>query len=160
MSWRDAFLKQARSDYSMFQTLNKSPLPICHKFHYLQMASEKLAKAYLCGWIGGPPKKTHKGLVDFLKRSKARPELRRKLGYHGKRNYGAYVAYIDSLLGIAGQIEGLAPMGNLNQVNPEYPWKEEKTGDVICPVEFGFPGFEKAELVEFNKLIANLFRVI
>ena len=160
MSWRDAFLKQARSDYSMFESLNEAKDPLCHKLHFLQMATEKLAKAYLCDWKSGPPKKTHLGLVDFLKRSKGRRELRRKLGYGDKKNYAAYVTYIDSLLDIAGKVERLAPSGKLNQVNPEYPWRDDDTGAVICPLEFGFPVLEKTDLVKFNKFISNLFRII
>jgi hypothetical protein len=57
MTWRDAFLKQAHSDYSVYKKLNELRLPLCHKLHYLQMATEKLAKAYQCNNRNTPPKK-------------------------------------------------------------------------------------------------------
>ena len=45
MTWREAFLEQARSDFAMFDLLNEAKVPQCHVLHYLQMATEKLAKA-------------------------------------------------------------------------------------------------------------------
>jgi hypothetical protein len=44
--WSDAFLTQARSDWQVFEHLYDSDFPECHALHYLQMATEKLAKAY------------------------------------------------------------------------------------------------------------------
>ena len=43
------FLRQARSDYEIFESL--SPCDICHRLHYLQMCMEKLAKVYF--WRSG-----------------------------------------------------------------------------------------------------------
>jgi hypothetical protein len=41
MNWKDAFLRQAESDYALFQQLNraKTPSPVCQQLHYLQMAT-------------------------------------------------------------------------------------------------------------------------
>jgi hypothetical protein len=42
-----AFYAQARSDWELYQRLTTMPdVPRCHQLHYLQMACEKLAKAY------------------------------------------------------------------------------------------------------------------
>jgi hypothetical protein len=42
-----AFFAQARSDWQTYEYLTRAPgLPRCHPLHYLQMACEKLAKAY------------------------------------------------------------------------------------------------------------------
>jgi len=42
-----AFIRQAQSDYLVFELLSKEPLPGCHRLHYLQMWLEKLCKAYI-----------------------------------------------------------------------------------------------------------------
>jgi len=158
MKWRQAFLKQAISDYSVFKELNKSQFPLCHKLHYLQMATEKLAKAYLCSPNGGPPPKIHNAFVRFLKVSKGRPEIRRKLGYDN--NYNAYNSYIDNSLETAEKIEKLAPVGGSHErLNPEYPWLDT-SNSIICPACYSFPEFSKLELVKIQTLISSLIRTI
>ena len=49
MTWSDAFLRQAVSDYQMFKRLSdkRSDAAICHRLQFLQMATEKLAKSFL-----------------------------------------------------------------------------------------------------------------
>jgi hypothetical protein len=47
--WADAFLRQARSDLAVYHLLSgrsERDIPRCHALHYLQMACEKIAKAY------------------------------------------------------------------------------------------------------------------
>ena len=92
MTWREAFLRQAESDYRIFRDLNHSQasVPVCHQLHYLQMATEKLAKALTCPDAGYPPKATHVAFARFLRIMKGRPELRRELGYQG--NYNAFAS--------------------------------------------------------------------
>ncbi len=111
MNWRTAFFLQARNDYAIFREFKgRSDVAMCQKLHYLQMASEKLAKAFLCPMTGEtPPPVQHKILVRFLRLSKGRPEIRRQLGY--TQDYRAYCSYVDSLLDIAQRIEDLAPVG-------------------------------------------------
>jgi hypothetical protein len=159
MNWRQAYFCQARSDYDVFRTLNDQRQPLCHKLHYLQMASEKLAKGFLCDPNGANPhRRTHYAFVNFLKVSKGRPDLRNRLGYG--HNYKAYSAYIDSLLPLAERIEKLAPVGgDFDTMNPEYPWIDAR-GDVICPANYNFPDFGKTELAQIQKLLSGLFRTI
>jgi len=48
MTEQEAFLAQASSDYEVFQILldlDRTVVPVCHPLHYLQMSTEKLAKA-------------------------------------------------------------------------------------------------------------------
>lgn len=53
---------QAKSDHEMFVVCRSNGLPRCHSLHFLQMATEKLAKAYF--WrSGNPPPKSHSGFV-------------------------------------------------------------------------------------------------
>ena len=58
------YLTQARSDFRALRTLKGADA--CHQIHYLQMATEKLAKAYF--WRAGKPlKKQHDFFVKFLR---------------------------------------------------------------------------------------------
>ena len=47
MDWRTAYLEQAKSDYAMLLKLNRDEAPLCHRLHYLQMTTEKMAKGFL-----------------------------------------------------------------------------------------------------------------
>lgn len=157
MTWRSAYLAQAQSDYSVYREFKRrKDISMCHRLHYLQMATEKLAKAFLSPNNGSPPPKVHAALVRFLRISKGQPEIRRKLGY--QNNYGAYCAYIDSLTDMASRIERLAPVGGQERVNPEYPWTEDN-GNVACPVDYAFPEFQRQEIVKFQQLTDGLFRI-
>lgn len=160
MNWKDSFLHQARSDYDMFNRLNRSKNPevqYCHRLHYLQMATEKLAKGYFYNGTQVPPAKTHYALGRLLRIIKGRPDFREHLGYSG--NPGAFASYIDSLLPIAWSVEQLAPVGgNFDKLNAEYPWLDN--GLVQCPAEYTYPEFPKTDMVKFYGLFASLFRVI
>lgn len=47
-SWVVAYLKQGRSDFGIYQKLSAMPqMEPCHPLHNLQMAREKIAKAYV-----------------------------------------------------------------------------------------------------------------
>src|ERR1700683_2930283 len=64
--------KQAQSDHAIFVQLRGLGAHECHLLHYLQMATEKLSKAYL--WRSGKvPPKRHTGFVRFLKALMERP---------------------------------------------------------------------------------------
>lgn len=157
MTWRRAYFTQAQNDYGVFREFKKrADVAMCQKLHYLQMATEKLAKAFLSPPSGERPPRVHKALARFLRISKGRPEIRRKLGY--ERNYRAYCIYIDSLLDLAERIERLAPVGGQERLNPEYPWAED-TGNVVCPARYGFPEFGRQEITDFQHLTDALFRI-
>lgn len=160
MNWRDAFFVQAWSDYQIFLKLNTPQCPMCHKLHYLQMTTEKLAKGFLCHFSGGdaPAKKTHIVFSQFLKVSKSRKSFKEQLGYSG--NSMAYNSYVDSLMPLAEKIEKLAPIGrNFDQVNPEYPWKDHE-GNIRCPAKYNFPSFDHNGLGDIYRLISRLFYVV
>lgn len=159
MNWRDAFLNQARSDYTVFRKMSKESYPICHQLHYLQMATEKLAKGFLSKPSENrPPRKTHYAFVRFLILSKQRTDLKRLLGY-GPRNDKAYVAHVDSLLPLADKIEKLAPVGGqFDRVNAEYPWTDDND-QIRCSADYDFPDFKLPELAKIMGLACDLFRV-
>jgi len=159
MTWRSAFFAQARADWRLFCELKqRTDVPMCQKLHYLQMATEKLAKAFSSSQTGQRPPRSHVALTRFLKVSKGRPEIRHRLGY--QENYRSFCAYIDSLLGIAQQIEQLAPVGDQEGPNAEYPWLDPDSGDVVSPAEYAFPEFSRQELLEFQHFTNTLFRIL
>ena len=157
MSWRIAYFIQAQNDYGVFRELKRrADIAMCQKLHYLQMATEKLAKAFLSPPSGARPPRVHTALVRFLRMSKGRPEIRRQLGF--EKNYRAYCTYIDSFLDLARRIEGLAPVGGEERVNPEYPWADI-AGNVLCPASYAFPEFGRQEITSFQHLTDSLFRI-
>ena len=135
-NWSEAFMDQAKSDFSVMEMLNKSNLPDCHWFHYLQMATEKLGKAMLSTSDPGlPPKFTHIALVRSLQLLKANPRVRADMNMGGR----PFAAYIDSLLGLAAWIERLAPSAaGQGGANPEYPWVDYTSKKLIVPADFSF----------------------
>ncbi len=150
-NWSEAFLDQAKSDFSVMEMLNESDFPDCHWFHYLQMTTEKLGKAMLSASNSGrPPKFTHAALVRSLQLLKTNPRVRADM------NIGAaseFKAYIDSLLDLARWIERLAPgTAGHGGANPEYPWADKKTGRPIVPADFSFSQCSARYAVQLIKL--------
>lgn len=157
MPWQNGYLRQAESDYEIYSTLNKSRVALCHRLHYLQMASEKLAKSFLCHGKHKPYPKTHYALVRFLKRTKKSQSVSRLMGY--TNNHLAYCSYIDSLLDVATRVEDLAPVGgNYNKLNPEYPWADA-SGVIQIPVDYTFHEFSATDLAKLQTLVSNLFKI-
>jgi len=119
--WSEVFLIQAKSDWQVYEHLEKTPLPHCHALHYLQMATEKLAKSYLLA--GRSDIKTvrasHHGLTRFLQLVWRNKGLQEEMGMTAKK----LVAHIQQLLPLAYTIESLAPAIAGNGPNPEYPWE-------------------------------------
>ncbi|MCH8126640.1 hypothetical protein IIC38_11850 [candidate division KSB1 bacterium] len=139
MTWKDAYLKQAFSDYSIYQEFQKpkNRKPVCHQLHYLQMATEKFSKSQLCKGNKPPEKKTHFVLVRYLRTIKRLPQIRNMLGFKGKHEAFGY--FIDSLIPVADMIENLAPAGSgMPKPNPEYPWEDVKTKQVVSPLDYEF----------------------
>ena len=73
MTWRDAYLQQAWSDFKVYLALNANNYALCHQLHYLQMTTEKLAKGFQCPTEGKPYPKTHFAFVKFLQQIKQQP---------------------------------------------------------------------------------------
>ena len=147
-TWETAFLKQARSDMAVFEEANRYPL--CQQLHYLQMATEKLAKAYWSRENNGkrPPGK-HTAFVDFLRRCGMYPRIRDAFGM-GRRQFREFTV---SLLAKAHEVENLAAAGDVDKPNPEYPWQEN--GAVVAPVDYPFPGLSltSTQMVKLLRLI-------
>ncbi|MDD4890985.1 MAG: hypothetical protein PHU85_13775 [Phycisphaerae bacterium] len=129
-TWLTAFAKQAKSDWDVFRALGT--FRFCHQLHYLQMATEKLAKAFLCVLDGQRPEGRHGAFVRFIQHSKLHRQVQGK--YSMSRDQ--FRAFIDGLLPTAKLIEELAPAGDRDKPNPEYPW--EHGGAVISPLTYSF----------------------
>jgi hypothetical protein len=75
MDWRTAYLTQAKSDYAMLLKLIREEAPLCHRLHYLQMTTEKMAKGFLTKKGGPRYAKTHDAFAKFVKIAGERPEF-------------------------------------------------------------------------------------
>jgi hypothetical protein len=159
MSWYYAYLSQAWSDFQVFDELNKSRHPNCHKLHYQQMATEKLGKAGEMEIMGNsPPRMRHDYFVRFLQRTKVYPLWKKRLGF--AQNKRGYAVYIDGILPIADKIEKLAPaVSGPHQPNAEYPWSP-CAGDIRCPADYDFSEIKRHELGKIIALVTSLFRAL
>lgn len=118
--------QQAHSDFKLFIRLRTVGTHECHLLHYLQMATEKLSKAYL--WRSGkPPPKSHTGFVRFLKslldrRPAELAWVAKTLGFARPEDLDKWVPSVQSL---AYGLQNIAPAEAQNGPNPEYPWPHE-----------------------------------
>jgi len=162
-TWRSAFVKQAEADYAMFlllkdQLLGGEPGLRCHCLHYLQMSTEKLAKGVTSEMEGGQrPPRVHDAFSKFTWAVKRSRKLQRECQCGTPQQFKQY---LDSLLPLANQIEDLAPVGSVDQPNPEYPWEEK--GDILTPVEYRFSDdldFKRPKMIKMLQFISACFRV-
>lgn len=161
--WHLAYLEQARSDWKIYKTLKDLSLDDCHALHYLQMTTEKLAKAMLLA-RGAEIKQirsSHKAFLRFLQIAARHPSLPRLLKIPAKQ----FLQFTRSLLPLADNIQSLAPALARNGPNVEYPW-EEPSGMIRVPASFRFsvsvqlrqPSGRK--LLRFIKVILERFETL
>lgn len=110
----------------------------CHHLHYLQMACEKLAKAYRFRDTGTLPSALltqHVGFAKFINSFLLSPRIRER--FTGKQDQLRAIQRECNRL--AREVEQLAPAvdrGNSPQ-NAEYPWQD---GDrIVTPCEYDYP---------------------
>lgn len=147
----------------MFRLLNRQRAPRCHQLHFLQMATEKLAKAFLSGsgTPGRRPANVHTAFTGSVRMAKQRADIRKICGFPEDRR-ASYNSYIDMLIPTAREIERLAPgVGGADSPNTEYPWLH--AGQVTSPLFYGFfsvgcgsSGFPK--LLAFFEACLSLIR--
>lgn len=114
--------RQASSDYELFEDLLRIVSPECHILHYLQMASEKIAKAYF--WRSGTaPPKVHPGFIKYLlKALLVRSD--RDLG-HIAKTFGFaqtndFEQWVKRVHGLAVALQNIAPTEAQDGPNPEF----------------------------------------
>jgi hypothetical protein len=127
------FLDQARFDYEIYAHLKRQN--ICHRLHYLQMCTEKLAKTHF--WRhGNPPKKEHFVFVQFLRDLDSDADFHKMFGYVDRSRFDLQKA---SIVGLAQRLQDLAPAKN-NGPNPEYPWPPNMP--TSSPLRYSFPEWQ------------------
>ena len=100
---------EAMSDLSIFVQLRRDGVHECHLLHYLQMATEKLSKAYL--WRSGhPPPRSHTGFVRFLTalldRRREQGRIARVFGFARPADLDSWVRSVRPL---AYSLQNIAP---------------------------------------------------
>ena len=129
--------KQAQSDHGAFILLRGQGIAQCHSLHYLQMLTEKLAKAYF--WRSDhPPPRSHSGFVQFLRflgavRERDRERIARLFSFN---RFQDFQGRIRTLLPIAYDLERIAPALANDGPNPEYPWPHAQPA--YAPVDHDF----------------------
>ena len=153
-SQQAAFYRQSNSDWRLFAELrNRSAREGCHELHYLQMATEKLAKAFLWG-TRTPPRQTHVSLVQFLRRIASSRRVRDALQFARQEQLAAWV---QAVLPLAYAIERSAPDLAGDGPNPEYPWPRDMPE--TAPVDYDFPAVHELATArgrQFVELIGRL----
>ena len=109
-NFQETWWQQVQSDYKIFVLLSQQAVPKCHLLHYLQMVSEKLAKAYF--WRSdSPPPKNHAAFVQFLRfLGHARPfDRERTAKLFTFKRFSDFQNWIRAVLPIAYQLERISP---------------------------------------------------
>ena len=122
-SYQQVWWQQAKSDHDAFVLIRGRGVAQCHSLHYLQMVTEKIAKAYF--WrSGSPPPQSHAGFVQFLRflgqiRTSDRDRIANLFTF---QRFADFQNWIRAVLPLAYDLERLAPALANNGPNPEYPW--------------------------------------
>jgi len=129
---------QAKSDHEVFVLLRRQSAVECHLLHYLQMATEKIAKAYL--WrIGGPPARSHVGFRRFMlalldRNRRDMQRIAKMFGFARRKDMDAWVRQVSPL---AHELQNLAPAESNDGPNPEYPWPHDSPAEYPAEYTFG-----------------------
>ncbi len=129
--------EQAKSDHSVFLLIRRSGIAQCHALHYLQMVTEKIAKAYF--WrSGSQPPKNHSGFVQYLRflGQTRQTDRERIANLFTFTRFADFQNWIRANLPTAYELERLAPTLANDGPNPEYPWPHHQPKD--APVNYKF----------------------
>lgn len=136
--WRVAYGTQAKADLAARRTLAAvRRLPECQHLHHLQMACEKLCKAYLCGTGTDPAdlRTSHAYIAGPLPVIARQAFAVESLEKRRDRDWA-----LPAIRKLARRIELLAPAvddGGATPANCEYPWLGPD-GSVRAPAEHDF----------------------
>jgi hypothetical protein len=161
-SWQQAFARQAQSDLAVYWTLDNLPLDRavhkCHRLHYLQMACEKLTKAYLCstGSRPGDLQHSHKYIAKNM------TIIARQAFFESERKPTSARVALRHIKLLAREIELLAPSVDDNGRRPdnaEYPWIDQ-SARLIVPAEYEFPTLDLLTAAAGRTLLKLIERAI
>ena len=136
-SYQVLWWRQAKSDHEAFVILRGEGIAECHSLHYLQMVTEKIAKAYF--WRSGyPPPKSHAGFVQFLRflGHIQHKDRHRIAGLFSFNRFADFQNWINLVLPIAYDLERLTPDLAKDGPNPEYPWPHAQPKE--APADYRF----------------------
>jgi len=119
--------QQAKSDYDIFLLLKREVGIECHQLHFLQMATEKLRKAYF--WrTGAAPPKSHTGFHKFMRNLGSVSDTRRQEKILKTLSFPRledFQKWLKGTLSIVYSLQNCTPDLPQNGQNPEYPWPHE-----------------------------------
>jgi hypothetical protein len=151
--WAEGYARQALSDLGAREAVARPEVKVekCHRLHFLQMAAEKICKAYMTTTNGyDHVRKTHACVARVL------PIVARQ--FYGVINRTRISSWeISEIRRLAREIEMLAPAcdgGEARRDNTEYPW-EGPGGKVRIPCEYNFPKIDDG-----SRQIIRLIRLI
>ena len=174
----EALLRQARSDFQVFELLqdrHRNEVPECHPLHYLQMVTEKLAKAAFIA-LGAPVGDRHSHIAfSLVPQHLCRRDVARALGWEDFRRYQAFLRWAAPLFREIDELHpGVGPQhpggGPQEGPNVEYPWRTPgAAGDALwkAPADHTFGLLEKlrrdpngAALLQFVRTLLDRFDVV
>ncbi|QDV13955.1 hypothetical protein CA51_38470 [Rosistilla oblonga] len=144
--------QQAKSDHEVFELLRGEGVPACHSLHYLQMATEKLAKASF--WANNdPPAMRHVGFAQFLRRFGNTPRRHRNriALLFGFGQFSGFQTWIRSAIPLARQIDQVSPAVIRDGPNSEYPWPHD--APIACPAQYHFAVWDELKKSQGRKLM-------
>jgi hypothetical protein len=150
--WSRAFASQAISDLDARSLLAHAGAAKCHRLHFIQMAAEKLCKAFLIQANGYRTMKLTHTVVDKHLAFVVSSVL-------AKEGYSSSVmkARLRGVRLLGREIEILSPACDADGVredNSEYPW-QTTAGLVQIPHEYSFPNLneESKDFIALTKLM-------
>jgi hypothetical protein len=150
--WARGYARQALSDLRARETLAGANAEKCHRLHFLQMAAEKVCKAFLTKANGHDNvRKSHAYVARNL------PIIARYFYTTLNDNNPIPQWEISQIRSLAHEIEVLAPAcddGDVRRDNTEYPWEDGK-GEIQIPCEYSFPNIDDGA-----RTIIRLIRLI
>lgn len=165
-----AYLAQARSDFQVFEFLLGAPraaVPECHPLHYIQMATEKLAKAIMLAMEADGFDRFSHVAFSQLPYQLRRRDVARMLGWS---NFKAYRQFLRRSAPVFRAIDELNPAvgtseaaGRRDAPNVEYPWPGRvATGQPIwhVPAETRFGLFTEMRRSETAILVIQFVRLL
>lgn len=109
---------------------------VCHSLHYLQMATEKMGKAFLLAHneiSAEDAERNHEGFAKYIKIAARNHALARKLEMRPEKFRDLIN---DRFVPLAQRIEQLAPALAKGGANPEYPWRDNSGFNIPCQWDF------------------------
>jgi hypothetical protein len=149
MEEREAFQRQARSDFQVFELLHRQHLgevSECHALHYLQMATEKLAKAAFIALDVRPEDRYSHVAFSLIPQHLSRRDVAHALGWTDFRRYQAFLRWARPLFREIDELNpGVGPQqpggGPQEGPNVEYPWRSrDAAGELVweAPADHDF----------------------